>query len=193
MQYIKNKSRKIISRQTPNLENHKIKKYYMIFISQKYFSRNFISISKKNLSQGNFNQDVESKTRKNNKKNQWKIIIPSIGLDTKITEGTDSSVIDKSVGHFLATSKWNGNVGLAAHNSGRKSNYFERLKELSNNDLIYYETDMGTRKYRVILNEIIDETDWSFLRETNDNTITLITCVKNMPEYRRCVQAIEEK
>ena len=31
-----------------------------------------------------------------------------------------------------------------------------------------------------------------FLEKTEENTITLITCVENEPEYRRCVQAIEE-
>ena len=42
-------------------------------------------------------------------------------------------------------------------------------------------------------NNIIQETDWSFLEPTKENRITLITCVKEMPEFRRCVQAIEVK
>ena len=31
------------------------------------------------------------------------------------------------------------------------------------------------------------DTDWTKLEETKENTITLITCVENEPEYRRCV------
>ena len=38
---------------------------------------------------------------------------------------------------------------------------------------------------------VIKDTDWSYLTETANNRITLITCVENEPEYRRCVQTIE--
>ena len=44
---------------------------------------------------------------------------------------------------------------------------------------------------RYFLQEIISEEDWSYLKETEDNRITLITCVENQPKYRRCIQAIE--
>ena len=39
--------------------------------------------------------------------------------------------------------------------------------------------------------EIIKNTDWSYLEKTEKNKITLITCVENEPQYRRCVQAEE--
>ena len=38
---------------------------------------------------------------------------------------------------------------------------------------------------------IIKDTDWSYLQETKENKLTLITCVENEPKYRRCIQAIE--
>ena len=31
------------------------------------------------------------------------------------------------------------------------------------------------------------------LKNTDENKITLITCLENEPEYRRCIQAIEKK
>jgi len=40
---------------------------------------------------------------------------------------------------------------------------------------------------------IIYETDWSMIENTEDNRITLITCVENREEYRLCVQAKEIK
>ena len=40
--------------------------------------------------------------------------------------------------------------------------------------------------------EIIKNTDWSFLENTSENKITLITCVDGKPENRLCVQAIEK-
>ena len=40
---------------------------------------------------------------------------------------------------------------------------------------------------------IIDETDWSYLQETEDNRLTLITCVKGQSDKRLCVQAVESE
>ena len=76
---------------------------------------------------------------------------------------------------------------------GYPVNYFGRIKELQTGDEIIYKTKDGTKKYAVTLSIIIKDTDWSYLEETNDNRITLITCVENEPTYRRCVQAKEIK
>ena len=46
-------------------------------------------------------------------------------------------------------------------------------------------------EYEVIKNKIITDTDWEVLENTEENTLTLITCVENEPNYRRCVQAVE--
>ena len=37
----------------------------------------------------------------------------------------------------------------------------------------------------------IDENDWKFIQITDENILTLITCVKGEPSLRLCVQAIE--
>lgn len=47
--------------------------------------------------------------------------------------------------------------------------------------------------YTVVENKIIKDTDWKDLEETEENRITLITCVENEPEYRRCIQGIEKE
>lgn len=60
----------------------------------------------------------------------WKIVIPSIGLEAIIDEGTTTQVMNKYVGHFENTSRWNGNVALAAHNRGYPVNYFSNLKNI---------------------------------------------------------------
>ena len=59
-------------------------------------------------------------------------------------------------------------------------------------DEIIYKTPYGIKTYEIVLSTIIDETDWSYLEETEDNRITLITCVRNRPNKRLCVQAIEK-
>ena len=95
------------------------------------------------------------------------------------------------VGHFENTSKWKGNIGLAAHNRGYPINYFSRLKELVNGDKIIYKSQNKTKIYSINLIKIIEDTDRSYLQETKDNRITLITCVENQPSKRLCVQAVE--
>ena len=121
----------------------------------------------------------------------WQIEIPKINLIAQIAEGTTDEVMNKYVGHFENTPIYNGNPCLAAHNRGYPVNYFGRLKELDKGDLIIYKTKEGTRTYMVNLITIIKDTDWNNLKNTNDNRITLITCVENQPEYRRCIQGIE--
>ena len=50
-----------------------------------------------------------------------------------------------------------------------------------------------TKIYVVDRNIKISEIDWSYLENSNENKITLITCIENEPEYRRCVQATEKE
>jgi hypothetical protein len=61
---------------------------------------------------------------------------------------------------------------------------------IATDEIIYY-TTQGKRVYKVITNKVIEETNWDYLQKTQDNRITLITCVENRKTYRRCVQAIE--
>ena len=121
----------------------------------------------------------------------WTLEIPKIELKANINFGTTEEVLNKFIGHFDVTEVWTGNIGLAAHNRGYPVNYFGRIKELQIGDEIKYTTLYGVRSYKVVISTIIEDTDWSYLQETEENTLTLITCVENQPNYRRCIQAIE--
>ena len=121
----------------------------------------------------------------------WFLEIPKINLKANINFGTTEEVMNEFIGHFDNTEVWTGNIGLAAHNRGYPVNYFGRLKELQIGDEIKYTTIYGTRTYKVEVSTIIADTDWSYLQETKENKLTLITCVENEPKYRRCIQAIE--
>lgn len=121
--------------------------------------------------------------------NNWRILIPKINLNAPILEGVTNENMRRGVAHFENTSKWNGNICLAAHNRGYKYNYFQEIHTLKKGDIIIYKNNNEQKVYEVELNKQIQETDWSYLRETEDNKITLITCVKDMPEYRTCIQA----
>jgi len=124
--------------------------------------------------------------------NIWKLEIPKIGLVADISEGTDSQTLNKYIGHFIDTPKNQGNVCLAGHNRGYNFNYFENLKELEIGNEIYYTCNGKRLEYVVNSKDIIRDTDWTKLENTEDNRLTLITCVENEPELRRCIQAIEK-
>lgn len=101
--------------------------------------------------------------------------------------------MDKFIGHFEESQKWTGNICLAAHNRGYENNYFANVKTLKKGDKIIYHYHNASREYVVEKNDIIKDTDLSCLENTDNNMITLITCVENEPNYRRCVKAIENK
>lgn len=122
----------------------------------------------------------------------WKLEIPKINLIADISEGTDRQTLNKYIGHFEETPKIQGNICLAGHNRGYKVNYFEKIKELEIGDEIYYTYNQERLEYIVSSKNIIKDTDWSNLENTEDNRLTLITCVENEPELRRCIQAIEK-
>ena len=125
-------------------------------------------------------------------KKEWTIEIPQIELKAEISEGTNTETLNQYVGHFEETAKIDGNVGLAAHNRGYPVNYFAKVKYLRKGDEIYYKYNGKERIYRVEKIEVIKDTDWRYLENTDENKITLITCVEDAPMYRRCIQGIEK-
>ncbi len=138
---------------------------------------------------------IESQTQRQivqaNLSNQWRLQIPKLNLNAHIEEGTTGDVLLRAVGHFEDTNQWNGNVCLAGHNRGYQCNFFQKIKTLNLGDEIIYCTKQGKKVYQVQTNKIILETDWSYLKDTKDNRITLITCEENRREYRRCIQAVQ--
>ena len=123
----------------------------------------------------------------------WQIEIPKISLIANISEGTTKEILNQYVGHFEKTSKEQGNIGLAAYNRGYIVNYFKDLKLLKEGDEIKYKYNQFEKIYEVQKCRIIKDTEWEYLDETEENMLTLITCIENHPEYRRCIQAIEKE
>ena len=116
------------------------------------------------------------------------IKIDKINFEGLVYEGTSTSTLNKGVGHFENSAFFDGNVCLAAHNSNQ---YWAKLNTLQNEDIIYYTSFLGTRKYKVNNISKISETDWSFIENNDKNSISLITCVKGIPSQRLLVQGIE--
>ena len=103
-----------------------------------------------------------------------------------------TKVLNEFVGHFEETSKTIGNIGLAGHNRGYKNNYFENLNKLKIGDEIKYKYNEFEGIYYVEKKETIKSTNWSYLDKSQNNRITLITCIENKPDLRLCIQAIQK-
>lgn len=145
----------------------------------------------------NENKTAETSANNQNKSDidqkNWYLKIPRIFLEAEISEGTSKETMNKYIGHFEDTQKKEGNICLAAHNRGYPVNYFQNLKLLKKGDKIQYKFEDFKKEYEVSENYIIKDTDWTCMERTEENTITLITCIENEPEYRRCVKGIEIK
>ena len=121
------------------------------------------------------------------------LTIEKIGLKASVKEGSTEKILKEYIGHMPETAKYDGNIGLAAHNRGNRYSYFARINELEKGDKIVYKTKFYERTYIVTKKVVIYDTDWSYLKNTKDNRITMITCIKDKPNLRLCVQAIEKK
>ena len=117
--------------------------------------------------------------------------IEKIGLNATVKEGTSGEILLNYIGHIEETATYDGNVGLAGHNRGCENSYFARINELEKGDIIQYKTKFFDRTYVVDNIKVIYETDWSLLNPTEENKLTLITCIVGKKEQRLCVQATE--
>ena len=134
---------------------------------------------------------VESKTKENETLNALATLeIPSINFKDIVIEGTTQDALAQGIGLFEHSSILQGNVCLAGHNTTR---FFGNLKNVKEGDIIKCSSCLGNREYEITTIKQIEETDWSMLEDTEDNRITIITCVKNQPTLRLCVQGIEIK
>ena len=116
------------------------------------------------------------------------IKIDKINFEGLIYEGTSLDTLSKGVGHFESSPYLEGNVCLAAHNT---NSYWAKLYTLESGDKIEYTSFLGYKEYEVFSISQISETDWTNLENTEENILTLITCVKGQSELRLCVQALE--
>ena len=123
------------------------------------------------------------------------LTVPDIGLTVRVYEAANEmEAMQKGAAHFKSTSAWEGNIGISAHNVNFDGTpgYFLNLYTLKPGAVIQYATALGTRTYAVESVKEIPETDWTTLGRTQDNRITLITCITGKPAMRLSVQAAEK-
>lgn len=121
------------------------------------------------------------------------ITIKDLGIEkAPIADGTDNKTIGKYVGHFENSSYLEGNVCLCSHNRGSKAAFFENLKNSKNGMKIEYITKYEIKNYEITEIKKIEETDLTVLEPTEENRITLITCVENQRNLRLCIIGVEK-
>ena len=120
------------------------------------------------------------------------LTIESIGVSAPVYETDDEmEAMRKGIAHYKTTSAWNGNIGLCAHNGTASYCWFRDLHKVEKGDMVTYQTALGTRTYEVSEIKEIEETDWFMLGRTEDNRITMTTCIDDKPSKRLVVQAVE--
>lgn len=120
--------------------------------------------------------------------------IPSVGLENApVKEGTDMETLNNYLGHFTDSAYLEGNVAIAGHNRGYDKNYFENLDKIKQDDEITYQTKYQTKRYKVSEIKTIKDKDVYVIENTQENKITLITCVKNKGNLRLCIVGDEVK
>jgi sortase A len=103
-----------------------------------------------------------------------KVEIPRLHLSAVVFQGTESTILDRGVGHLDGSPLPGqpGNVVLAAH----RDTFFRSLREIRKGDTVSVTTEHGARTYQVDSTEIVDPTQTSVLDPTPKPTLTLITC-----------------
>ena len=114
--------------------------------------------------------------------------IPVINFKDIVVKGTDQLALAQGIALFEHSNILEGNVCLAGHNTYR---FLANLKYVKEGDIIKYSSALENKEYKVTTIKQIQETDWTMLEDTEDNRITIITCVRNKPKLRLCVQGIE--
>lgn len=122
--------------------------------------------------------------------------IPSIGINnlSVVEDGEKLDNIKSLAGHFVNTPLFDGNVCISGHNFIDKSPWFGKLANIQEGAIITWKTQFGIRAYAVSVKQNIAAEDWNSLIDTDDNRITLITCLAGQSAtHRIMVQAIEMK
>jgi sortase A len=111
-----------------------------------------------------------------------RIVIPRIGLNMIVVEGTTEGDLAKGPGHYNAASGAatalpgaGGVVAIAGHRT-TFLHPFRHVDQLRSGDNVYLEMPYGTLRYRVYFQKIVVSTDWSILNSRPYEKLVLTAC-----------------
>jgi sortase A len=106
-----------------------------------------------------------------------RIVIPGIGLDIAVIQGTNTSDLQKGPGHYPST-PFPGEPGTVAI-AGHRTTYlapFRNIDSLHGGNAIKLEMPYGTLAYRVQDTKVVDPTDLGILHRTSYQRLVLTAC-----------------
>ena len=106
-----------------------------------------------------------------------RIVIPSIGVDIVVVQGTSTSDLTQGPGHYPST-PFPGQPGTTAI-AGHRTTYlapFRHLDELHAGSHIELQMPYATLGYRVQRTRVVDPTDVGILRPTGYRRLVLTAC-----------------
>lgn len=118
------------------------------------------------------------------------ILIPRIGVDMVVVQGTDYEDLKKGPGHYVDTANpWDGTgrVGIAGHRTTYLHPFFD-LDQVQPGDTISLITRYGRYDYQVSANFVLPEaTAGKVLTQTKDPTLVLTTCNPRYASSQRLI------
>lgn len=116
------------------------------------------------------------------------IVIPKIGVNKAIVEGTSTADLRMGPGHYQDTPLPGqpGNAAVAGHRTTYGAPFY-RLNELGSGDQIVVTTPQGSFRYVVNRSFEVDPSDVSVIDPTNTSQLTLTTCTPRFSAARRLV------
>ena len=107
-----------------------------------------------------------------------RIHIPRIGVETVVVHGTRwGADLSRGPGHYERTTVpgLGKTVGIAGHRTTFGAP-FRKIDKIKAGDEITLEMPYATFRYRVFQHEIVDEKDWSVIRNRGFDTLMLSAC-----------------
>lgn len=100
--------------------------------------------------------------------------VASVGLKVPVYPTDSELSMDRGAGVIdgMSYPHEGGNIGIAGHRDG----YFRVLKDVQIGDTIALQTLQGSKDFTVDSVQVVEITDTHLLQDTDDQTVTLVTC-----------------
>ncbi len=100
--------------------------------------------------------------------------VPAVELKVPVYQTASELVMDRAAGVIdgMAYPHEGGNIGISGHRDG----YFRVLKDVKVGDEIVLQTLEGEKRFTIDATTVVDKTDTHLLKDTREQTVTLVTC-----------------
>lgn len=129
-----------------------------------------------------------------------RLIIPALGVDVPVLNGTDADTLLRGVGLYeyaQLPGAGNRNVSIAGHRNGLKNGQitdnmpFYYLDTLEEGDYLYLSD--ADHRYRYLFDEatVVDPDAWSVIAATGNSCLTLTTCTPiGVADHRLVIRGV---